>query len=487
MSTLHFIWLQLAIVAPLAGAAWVSRVRDADQARRRSLVVSGFALACTLAAWLDFAWQGAATAADRWDLAAAVLDRAPFAIDALSAPLLPLAALLYLLTSIATQRTKLRRYSFTASLVSEGLLLALLACRDPWGVVLLLALGAISPALELKARGAPLRVYTVHMGLFVGLLIAGWLGTSVAASPGGPPLWAVLVVLVAVCIRSGVFPAHCWMTDLFEHATFGTALLFVAPMPGAYAAVRLLLPIAPDGVLSGIGLVALFTALYAAGMALVQREARRFFCYLFLSHSALVFVGLQTMTATGLTGALCVWLSVGLGLGGLGLTLRALEARHGRLALTSFHGEYERTPTLAVLFLLTGLASVGFPGTFGFVGSELLVEGAVHAYPHVGLTLVVAAALNGIAILHAYFLLFTGTRQSSSVPLRARLRERVAVLTLAVLLLGGGLFPQPGVASRHRAAIELLSARPPHPESERVHGSLLSNVPEHGRGALTAD
>jgi NADH-quinone oxidoreductase subunit M len=74
-----------------------------------------------------------------------------------------------------------------------------------------------------------------------------------------------------------------------------------------------------------------------------------------------------------------------------------------------------------------------------------------------------------------------------SVPLYARLRERVAVVTLALLILGGGLFPQPGVASRHRAAIELLSARPPHPESERVHESLLSNVPEQGRDSLAAD
>jgi ABC-type dipeptide/oligopeptide/nickel transport system ATPase component len=34
---------------------------------------------------------------------------------------------------------------------------------------------------------------------------------------------------------------------------------------------------------------------------------------------------------------------------------------------------------LAVCFLLTGLASVGFPGTLGFVGSEMLVDGAVEA------------------------------------------------------------------------------------------------------------
>ena len=117
------------------------------------------------------------------------------------------------------------------------------------------------------------------------------------------------------------------MTDLFEHATFGTALLFVTPLVGAYAAVRLVLPIAPDWVLRSIGLLSLATAVYAAGMALIQRDARRFFCYLFLSHSALVLVGLEMVTPIGLTGALCVWLSVALAMGGFGLTLRALESR----------------------------------------------------------------------------------------------------------------------------------------------------------------
>src|SRR5690606_33388355 len=139
---------------------------------------------------------------------------------------------------------------------------------------------------------------------------------------------------------------------------------------------------------------------YAAGMALVQREARRFFCYLLLSHSAIVLVGLHSASPIGVAGGLCVWLSVGLGLGGLGLTLRALEARHGRLSLERYLGLYDHTPALAVCFLLTGLASVGFPCTFGFIGTEMLVDGAAHTYPYlVGAVVVIAAALNGIAVL----------------------------------------------------------------------------------------
>src|SRR5690242_18991298 len=98
------------------------------------------------------------------------------------------------------------------------------------------------------------------------------------------------------------------MTDLFEHATFGTALLAVTPMIGAYGVMRMVLPIAPDWALRTIALVSLLTAVYAAGMALVQHEARRFFCYMFLSHSSLLLVGMESATPIGLTGALSVWL-----------------------------------------------------------------------------------------------------------------------------------------------------------------------------------
>jgi NADH-quinone oxidoreductase subunit M len=288
----------------------------------------------------------------------------------------------------------------------------------PWGIVVLLAVGTLPPLLELRARHKPIGVFVVHMGLFVVLLALGWACVEAEGLRGPHSWWAVLPLALAILIRSGIAPFHCWMTDLFEHNTFGTSLLFVTPMPGAYAAVRLLFPIAPPWVLNIIGLAALLTAVYAAGMALVQTETRRFFCYLFLSHSALVLVGLDTNNEVGVTGGLCVWLSVGLALAGFGLTLRALEARHGRLSLKSFHGLYEHTPALAVCFLLTGLASVGFPGTFGFLGTELLVDSAVASYPYLGVTVVLVAALNGIAVVKAYFRLFTGKRHVSAVPLK---------------------------------------------------------------------
>jgi NADH-quinone oxidoreductase subunit M len=230
-------------------------------------------------------------------------------------------------------------------------------------------------------------------------------------------------------------------------------------LTGVYVAVRLVLPIAPDGALQGIGVITLVTAAYAAGMAVVQQEVRRFFAYLFLSHVSLVLVGLELHTPVSVAGALCLWFAVTLSLGGFGLTLRALEARYGRLSLADFHGLYEHSPMLAVCFLATGLASVGFPGTLGFVSSELLVEGAIEASLLAGLAVVATAALNGIAVVRAYFLLFTGARHFSSVSLAITGRERFVLLTLTALILGGGLFPQPGIAHLYTVAEQVLHAR----------------------------
>jgi NADH-quinone oxidoreductase subunit M len=358
----------------------------------------------------------------------------------------------------------MRRYSFGGALLSEAILLSTLSCRAPWAIVVLLVLGTLPPLWELRTRRKPVQVYLLHMGLFVAMLVLGWflieprqLGESQQATSDS--WWRLAPLLLAVLIRCGIAPFHCWVTDLFEHDTFGTALLRMTPMIGAYAAVRLLLPSASAEILHTMGLLSLVTAVYAAGMALVQTEARRFFCYIFLSHSALVLVGLETVEPIGLTGALCVWLSTGISLAGFGLTLRALEARHRRLSLRGYRGLYEHTPMLAICFLLTGLASVGFPGTFGFLGTELLVDGAIETYPYIGLGVVVAAAVNGIAVVQAYFKLFTGTRHVSSVPLTVSWREQFAVLTLAALIFAGGLFPQPSVSSRHHAAEEILKQR----------------------------
>jgi NADH-quinone oxidoreductase subunit M len=455
-------WLELAIVLALVGAVSVSLMRDPMLAWRWGLVFTGGTFVCTLLACLGFYLCRILDITASWNFETRFFGRQFLDVDELNAPLLAVVGVLHFLVPVATARTKMRRFSLGWSMTSQAIRLATFGCTVPSVLIGLLSLGTIPPFVELLNRHRPTRVYALHMSLFVGLMVLGWLFVDPTASRDDQTVLATIPILAAVLIRCGTIPVHCWLTDWFEHASFGNALLFVTPLAGVYAAVRLVLPIAPDWILQSLSLVSLVTAVYAAGMAAVQKEARRFFAYLFVSHASLVLVGLELHTPRSLTGALALWISVSLSLGGFGLMLRALEARFGRLSLADFQGLYNHSPTLAVCFLLTGLCSVGFPGTLGFVAADLLVDGAIEANPYVGVALVVAAAINGIAVVRAYFLLFTGTVRYSTIPLHITLRERIAALTLTALILGGGIMPQPGITSRQRAAEEILHQRQNH-------------------------
>ncbi len=470
MGNLHFPWMEFAILLPLLGAIWLHWVTDREFARKCTMVFCTLTFFLALAEWIDFSTLGTFRAHDHWDLLALIFHREIFFVDELSAPLLPLGALVYLVTILSTLRTKIGRYSFSWMLFGESILLATLCCGASWMLVFLLIVATIPPYVEMRKRERCTKVYLLHMGLFAGLLLLGWAWLQWTGRPGEVPLIAGTLLTAATLIRSGIAPMHCWMTDLFEKATFGTAILFVTPLTGAYALLRLVLPIAPWWALQSIAVISLSTAVYAGGMALVQKESRRFFCYLFLSNASLVLVGLELVTPIGLTGALCVWLSVGVSLTGFGITLRSIEARIGRVSLADFHGLYDQMPMLAGFFLLTGLASIGFPATVGFVGMELLIEGAVEVFPLTGTLVVLAAALNGIAIMQAYFRIFTGKHHYSPVSLGIRSTERIAVLIISVLILGGGLVPQPGVSSRHHAAVAL---------GEQKIGVVFSENSEH--------
>lgn len=465
MSELHFPWLEASVLIALIGSLWVWFVRDPFVACRHSLFFNSLVLATSIGAWVDYEFvsplgRPPTDAHDFWNPLTKLLGSEIFVIDPLSSPLLCLVALLYFLVTLTTLRTKIPRFSFASTLASEAIVLATFSCEDPILIIPLLIAATVPPYWELKARGHNTGIYVKHMALYIVMLAIGWLFIEWdAGKKQGFSSLAILPLLIAMLIRSGIAPFHCWYTDLFEKATFGTSLLVAMPLVGAYATIRLLLPIAPDWIMKTIGLFSLVTVVYAAGIALVQTDARRFFCYLFLSYSAFVFAGLEAVTPISLTGALCAWMAVSISLGGFGLTLRALEARRGRLRLDRFKGLYNHAPSLAVLFMLTGLASVGFPGTFGFIGSEMLVDGAVKAFPYVGVAVVFASALNGISVVKAYFRLFTGTQHRSMVSLGIVPRERFAVITLAALILIGGLMPQYNVASRFRAAQRVLRSR----------------------------
>lgn len=434
-------WMALALLLPLMGAAWTAAARHLVIARQRALLTAGLALFCSLAAWLTLGQNA---------------NGSSFGLDALNAPLLPLLSLLSFVVILATLKTRPKRFSFARTLLLEAGLMATLSARTPGLLILLLGLVALPQLQELHERNRSLRPFALHMGASMLLLTTGWLlsGWHVWGTTG------YVLMALGIAIRAGLLPAHCWVLDLFDHGAFGTALLTFSPLIAVYAATRLLLPAAPEPVLLMLAGLSLFTALYAAAMSTIQLEARRFVAYFLLSHSALVLAGLALATELSMLAGLLLWLSLPLAMLGLGLTIRCLEARTGRLGLQNFRGFHSKVPTLAALFLISGLAAVGFPGTLGFLGLEMLTQAATQVNPVFGLLVIASSALNGIALLRVYSLVFLGTRQQTALPLQVRRVELAGLLILVLLLIGGALWPQPGIDNRRQAIAILQRARP---------------------------
>ena len=93
MHPLRLPWLELCVLIPLLAAIRVGGLKVPDSARRLGLLASGLALACAIAAWQGFAILGTPGAGDGLAPPAGLLRGDLLALDELSAPLLPMAAL----------------------------------------------------------------------------------------------------------------------------------------------------------------------------------------------------------------------------------------------------------------------------------------------------------------------------------------------------------------------------------------------------------
>ncbi len=382
-------------------------------------------------------------------------------IDALSSILVPLAAALWLLTVAVTPRTRLDRAGLRRTALATLVTMSFFMTTSPG---LLLLLWILSTAVLLAALSGPesrraRRVAAVYLGASLVLFAVG---VALLTRPGARGSVAERLglgfIITAALIRKGIFPFHAWVPEVFDRGRLGPAVLFSAPQLGSYVTAVLIVPFASAGALRIVAVLALVTAVYGAALALFQRDARRSCGYLFVSQSALVMAGLDCTSKLALAGSLVLWVSSALAFAGIARCVLVLEARRGRLDLTRHHGGYQQMPLLAVSFLVLGLACTGFPGTLGFVGEELLVDGAVDAFPILGFFVIAAGALTGLAVLRMYFSLFCG-RRDDGAHMGLLPREALAFAAVAIFLIGTGIAPGPIVASRLNASELILRLR----------------------------
>jgi NADH-quinone oxidoreductase subunit M len=455
--TQFVLWLAAVTAPPLCVVVLAKLGVQLERLRAAAVVSACIALAASTAALVvpslgsfQIAWPG-----DVHPLSGGMLLR----ITKLSSFLVPLPSALWLITVAVTprarldraglQRTALAAVAATLAFLTESPILLVLL----WVVSNGLFLTALSKTEHRRTRA----IVGLYLWTSAALLGAGVALTAFAHWPALETL-GLWMIVAAILIRKGIFPFHAWLPQAFDGGRLGPVLLFSAPQLGSYVAAVLVVPHASAGTLRAVATLSLVTAVYGAALAVVQRDARRACGYLFVSQSALVLAGLDCTTTEALAGSLVLWISSALAFTGMARAVLAIEARRGRLDLTKHHGGYEQTPLLAASFLVLGLACTGFPGTLGFVGEEMLIEGAVQGFPLLGFLVVMASALTGLAVLRMYFSLFCGARPTA-LKLSLLGREAVVFGAVAACLVFGGLFPQPIVASRLRASELILEQR----------------------------
>lgn len=273
-----------------------------------------------------------------------------------------------------------------------------------------------------------------------GMPIAGLKGES----PGGLAVFALLVI--AVVLRKGIFPAHAWVADAAEGGPLVPTVLLLNGHFGAFLVAQLIVPLFPDvtrNLFPVLSYLALATALYVAIRALAENSPRRLLAFIALSQSACILIGLESRTAEGITGAVVHWFVVAVATMALFGILRLLEVRFGENLTASRHlGLAEHAPRLAVFFVLFGLALVGLPGTLSFCSQDLLIHGTLVSHPQTGLLLPVAIAMNAVSMFRLFARLFLGRRRTGFTAMADALPRERWILTAGVLFVVlGGLFP----------------------------------------------
>jgi NADH-quinone oxidoreductase subunit M len=175
---------------------------------------------------------------------------------------------------------------------------------------------------------------------------------------------------------------------------------------------------------------------------------------------AFVTIGLFAFNRQGIEGGLMVMLSHGLVSGALFLCVGVIYDRLHTREIDRYGGLSNNMPAYAVLFLLFTMASVGLPGTGGFVGEFLALIGAYEANSWVAFVATTGIILGAAYMLYLYWRVAYGTARTPEAALLPDLnkRELFILAPIAAVVLWMGVYPESFLAPM-RNDVGLLLAR----------------------------
>ena len=261
--------------------------------------------------------------------------------------------------------------------------------------------------------------------------------------------WLFLGFFIAFAIKAPLVPFHTWLPDAGAESPIGGAVLLVGVLDkvGTFGFLRYCLPLFPNAsryfaplvlVLSVIGI------LYAAFLAIGQRDMKRLVAYTSVAHFGFIGIGIFAFTTQGGTGAVLYMVNHGFSTGVLFLTVGILISRGKSRLIADYGGAAKITPRLAGVFILAGLSALALPGMSTFISEFLVLVGTFtrhKAYAIIGTTGIILAALYVLFMVQRT--MFGPINNKVKKFRDLNVREAFAVGPLIVLIIFLGVYPKP--------------------------------------------
>jgi NADH-quinone oxidoreductase subunit M len=186
---------------------------------------------------------------------------------------------------------------------------------------------------------------------------------------------------LAFFIKVPMWPVHTWLPDAHTEAPTGGSVILAAVLLklGTYAYMRFSMGLfsGPASSLAAnlAGVAILGGILYGALVAWKQQDVKRLVAYSSVAHLGYVMLGLFGATPSGMQGAVLQMVNHGVSTGALFLLVGVIYDRRHTRQVDEFGGLAKVMPAYATLFLIVTFASVGVPGTNGFIGEFLVISG----------------------------------------------------------------------------------------------------------------
>ena len=260
--------------------------------------------------------------------------------------------------------------------------------------------------------------------------------------------WLFLAFFASFAVKVPMWPVHTWLPDAHVEApTAGSVILAgVLLKMGGYGFIRFSVPMMPEATeffQPMVFTLSVVAVIYTSLVALAQHDMKKLIAYSSVAHMGFVTMGVFTVTQQGMEGAIFQMLSHGVVSAALFLCVGVVYDRLHTREIARYGGLVNNMPKYAVVFMVFTLASVGLPGTAGFVGEFLTLLGAFQVNTWVALLAATGMVLGAAYMLWLYRRMIFGTLTKDDVKAMADMNVReIAIFTpLVILTLWMGIYP----------------------------------------------